>query len=62
MKLSRAALEAVEETGIDPADDLARLRAGLTIPELLAECLNGADDDRVEGWLDYVAALEAVVS
>lgn len=60
LHLSNAALENVEETGIDPMSDVARLRAGeVTREALLDECLDGADDDRVQGWNDYV---DAVVS
>jgi len=51
---SQAALENIKETGIDPADDVARVRAGLSPDALLAECLEGADEDRVEGWREYV--------
>lgn len=53
--LTRAAAVNVEETGIDPSDDVQRLRAGEVTPEvLMAECLDGADDDRVDGWREYV--------
>ena len=58
--LTRAAALNVAETGIDVSDDVARLRRGATDAEaLLAECLDGADDDRVEGWRDYVLAVAA---
>lgn len=63
LRLSNAALENVEETGIDPMSDVARLRAGeVTEDDLLAECLDGADDDRVQGWREYVDAVVAYVS
>lgn len=59
LSFSRAACESIEETGIDPADDVDRLLDGKCTPaELLAECLKGAEDDRVQGWREYVSALE----
>jgi hypothetical protein len=59
---SHAALEAIEETGLDVAADVERLIEHRVTPaELLAECLQGADDDRVQGWRDYVRALELLV-
>lgn len=58
-KFTPAALACIAETGADHAADLAALRAGRTTPAaLLAHCLDGADDDRAEGWRDYVSALE----
>lgn len=55
---TRAALDAIEETGVDPTDDLDALRCGrMTAADLLARCLDGADADRAEGWRDYVSAL-----
>lgn len=60
--MSRAAATNVEETGVDVAADLAALRSGEhTAESLLAHCLDGADEDRVEGWRDYVSALVAAV-
>jgi hypothetical protein len=56
--LSPAAQLNVEETGCDPLDDLAALRDGRhTAASLLALCLDGADEDRVTGWREYVDAL-----
>lgn len=53
-----AALENINETGTDWEADLARLNSGeVTRDELLAECLDGADADREQGWEDYVQAL-----
>jgi hypothetical protein len=56
-----AALRNIEEAGLSAttvAGDVLALRArGMTAAELLNECLNGADDDRVRGWHDYVAAV-----
>lgn len=58
---SDAALENIEETGADWTYDLERLREGrFTEESLLEHCLDGADDDRVQGWRDYVATLVAL--
>jgi hypothetical protein len=63
LKLSPAAAAAVEETGVDPADDVARVCSGkITEDDLLAECLDGADDDRIQGWRDYVTAVAVAAS
>ena len=63
IKFSQAAQQNIEETGIDPQDDLRRLRAKeITSAELIAECLAGADDDREDGWRAYVAALTWMLS
>ena len=62
LSFTKAACESIEETGIDPADDVERLLDGrVTIEALLAECLDGAEDDRVQGWREYVRTLEAAV-
>jgi hypothetical protein len=56
--LTPAARANVRETGADVAEDLRTLRLGTTTrDELLAHCLDGADDDRIQGWRDYVATL-----
>lgn len=65
--LSTAALENFAETGLDVdltvADDVAALRSGKhTSESLLAECLDGADDDREQGWRDYVSAVVAAAA
>jgi hypothetical protein len=53
-----AALRAVEESGCNPAYDVENLSSGAqTRDQLLALCLDGADVDRIEGWLDYVSAV-----
>lgn len=58
IKFSKAAQENIDETSTDVAADLAALRSGQhTRESLLAHCLDGADDDRAEGWRDYVSAL-----
>lgn len=59
MTMTIEALENVEETGIDPNKDIARVRAGLSFEALLAECLDGADHDRETGWHDYVEYVAA---
>ena len=62
IKFTEAAIESIYETGIDPADDVVRLLDGkITIEALLEECLNGADPDRKQGWLEYVGALELAI-
>ena len=61
VRLSRAAAEVAEWAGVNPGDDLARLRAGLTREALLAECLSGAEGHKVESaWAEYVSDLAAV--
>jgi len=58
IKLSEAAQANVDETGIDPADDIAALRSGAQTREtLLAHCLDGAAPNRVRGWREYVDAV-----
>jgi hypothetical protein len=50
------------ETGVDWASDWRALKAGETTPEaLLEDCLAGADEDRAEGWREYVGTLEALL-
>lgn len=62
IQLTTAAQENIDETGCDPAADLAALRTGEhTRESLLAHCLDGADDNRVQGWEEYVDALCAAV-
>lgn len=58
IRMTKAAAENVEETRVSPSSDIARLRSGEVGPsELLAECLDGADADRVAGWREYVDAV-----
>lgn len=55
-----AALENIAETSADWAADLAALRTGEHTPDsLLDYCLDGSDEDRRQGWIDYVNALVA---
>lgn len=58
MKFSTAAQQNIDETGCDPQDDLYRVRVGEQTREgLLSLCLDGAEEDRVQGWRDYVATI-----
>lgn len=61
INLTAAALASMEEIGLDAHDirtDVDALRTGTrTRDALLAECLDGASPDRVEGWIDYVSAV-----
>lgn len=41
------------------AADVSACVAGRTSAELLAACLDGADEDRVQGWEEYVSAVTA---
>jgi len=52
--LGAEAARNVAETGTDPARDIVRIADGLHPALLEAECLDGADGDRVEGWREYV--------
>ena len=55
---SKAAQANIEETGIDPMDDIDAIRSGdTTAAQLLDECLDGADPDRAQGWREYVDAV-----
>lgn len=60
--MARDAATSVEECGVDVAEDVRRLRSGeITREQLLAECLDGADDDRVSAWHEYVSAVAMAV-
>lgn len=62
IQFTTAAQENVNETGCDPEVDIAALRSGEhTRESLLKHCLDGADDDRVQGWEEYVDALCAAM-
>ena len=56
--MTEAAARNVEETGVNVQSDLRALRNGMSLWELRFNCLSGADADRVQGWEDYVDALE----
>lgn len=61
-QFSTAALQNLEETGVDWRDDLRGLQAGaLTLDELRSWCLYGADPDRREGWNDYCQTLGSML-
>jgi len=63
IRLTHLATLNVEETGCDPTEDVAALRSGATTPEALLEhCLDGAADDRVRGWQEYVDSIAAAAS
>jgi hypothetical protein len=63
VEMTAAAAECVRETGADVAADVASLRSGEhTAESLLVYCLDGADDDRADGWREYVAAVVAVAT
>ena len=63
IEMTKAAAENVRETGIDPLDDVDDVREGRHTEESLLDlCLDGAADDRVDGWRDYVAAVVAAAS
>ena len=57
IKFTPAALANIDETGTNWRTDVAGLLAGTTREELLEHCLDGAEEDRVEGWHDYVEAV-----
>lgn len=68
VRMSLAAAICVEETGIDPSVDVASLRIEIELRgaeaasvNLAAQYLDGADDDRREGWDDYVTAIVLAV-
>lgn len=62
VKMTKAAAQNVEETGTDVAVDLHEVRGGKSAARLLAECIDGAEQDRVQGWREYVDAVVAVAS
>lgn len=63
IEMTIAAAQNVEETGTLVLRDVARLLSReITEDDLLAECLDGAGDDRVQGWHDYVLACAVAVN
>jgi len=57
-KFTNEALLNIEETCTNYELDLMRIgQLGWTPEEILADCLDGADEDRVQGWHDYVDAI-----
>lgn len=64
INFTSAAQANMSETGVTQAEverDLSRVRRG-EAEQVLAYCLDGADSDRVQGWREYVAALEAAAA
>lgn len=58
LTFSAEAQRNIEETGCDPMDDMHRVVTGEQTREgLLAFCLDGAEEDRVQGWRDYVQTI-----
>lgn len=61
LHFSNAALDNINETGLDTAEmaeDVGQLLRGEVLEaQLLARCLDGADEDREQGWRDYVATI-----
>ncbi len=59
--MTDAAQRNVEETNCDVQLDLWELRNGKTTPaKLLVDCYFGADDDRLQGWSEYVSTLTSL--
>jgi hypothetical protein len=60
---SAAAQANIDECGINVDEDADNLRNGTMTPvQLLTHCLDGADPDRREGWVDYVNELARAVA
>lgn len=56
VRLGLQAARIVEAVGGNPADDVDRLRAGVSAETLLAECLDGVEDAETEAaWREYVS-------
>jgi hypothetical protein len=58
VEMSDAAAKCVFETGVDVMLDVDDLRGRrITRSALLEKCLDGADEDREQGWEEYVEAV-----
>jgi hypothetical protein len=58
--LTTAAVECLEEVGLTDSEVDADFQAVVGDGSaLLTSCLEGADEDRVQGWTEYVASLVA---
>ena len=59
--MTRAALENLAEVGtVNPLSDVAEVQEGRhDRTSLLAACFDGAEEDRAQGWRDYVDAVIA---
>ena len=66
LNLTAAAAANLSEVGMGAMDvtlDIESVASGQrTAEQLLEDCLDGADDDRVQGWRVYVAAVEAAAA
>ncbi len=66
INLTAAAAANLSEVGmgaIDVTNDVESLANGQrTAEQLLEDCIDGADEDRVQGWRDYVDAVEAAAA
>jgi hypothetical protein len=61
VEMSAAAAEFAEETASDPrADACSLVEGGCSNEWLLAECLNGTDDDLIDGAHEYYHAVAAL--
>jgi hypothetical protein len=60
VQMTRAACENVEAIGLDVKGDLYLVKNDHISRETLLEmCLDGAETEYVQGWLDYVDAIFA---
>lgn len=60
---TKAALENIEETGVDPLASLTLLRDGsMTELGLFEDCARGADEDRMQGWREYAEEIARVAA
>jgi hypothetical protein len=58
VSFSKPAVENIEESNLDWGEGLLALQSGRMDPEsLLQNCLEGSDEDRTQGWRDYVTNL-----
>jgi hypothetical protein len=62
LELSPAAQANVDQTGVNPERDVDAVRRGdHTRQTLLDQYIDNAEDDRVQGWRDYVDAIFKIV-
>lgn len=58
---THAALECLQSASANYLEDVALIRSGrLTRDRLTIYCLDGASEDVVQGWLDYVSGVMAI--
>ena len=61
--MTMGAARNVEATGTNVAGDVARLRSGLSREDLLAECLDGCDDETTAAdWREYVSSVSTAAA